>query len=196
MHRRIVLFVKPDYWVIFDEMDGPGEHRVESLFHFAPMRVMVDTPQRRFRADRRDMHPNLEMPLWPQCGDVDMRVVAGQTDPVQGWSVYNWDDIPIPTGIVRQTGRLPIRLAYVLYPYPGSIESGVELQAVPTADDLWACRIQHSDGSADVIACRWRRTPGNASYSLDARQCGADVALLRAGSRTLAEFELRHGDRD
>ncbi len=35
-HRRAVFFRKPDYWLIFDELQGTGQHHVESYLHFAP----------------------------------------------------------------------------------------------------------------------------------------------------------------
>lgn len=35
-HRRAVFFRKPDYWLIFDELQGTGLHQVDSYLHFAP----------------------------------------------------------------------------------------------------------------------------------------------------------------
>jgi len=35
-HRRRVVFVKPRYWLIRDELTGRGHHQAEVLFHFAP----------------------------------------------------------------------------------------------------------------------------------------------------------------
>ena len=37
VHRRRVLFVKPRYWVVVDDLDGSAEHRVELGFQFAPV---------------------------------------------------------------------------------------------------------------------------------------------------------------
>ncbi len=34
-HRRAVFFRKPDYWLIFDELEGTGLHQVESYLHVA-----------------------------------------------------------------------------------------------------------------------------------------------------------------
>ena len=38
-HRRAVFFRKPHYWLIFDELQGSGEHDIESYFHLAPTQV-------------------------------------------------------------------------------------------------------------------------------------------------------------
>jgi heparinase II/III-like protein len=35
-HTRAVLFVRPEYWIVVDRIDGRGEHRVRSRFHFPP----------------------------------------------------------------------------------------------------------------------------------------------------------------
>jgi hypothetical protein len=38
-HQRSVLYVKPGYWVVADEVTGSGEHEVTRLFQFAPGNV-------------------------------------------------------------------------------------------------------------------------------------------------------------
>jgi Heparinase II/III-like protein/Heparinase II/III N-terminus len=35
-HRRGVLFMKPDYWLLRDELTGEGEHQIDRYFHLAP----------------------------------------------------------------------------------------------------------------------------------------------------------------
>ena len=47
-HRRAVIFVKPDYFMVFDELTGEGSHMYEALFHFMPFRLLI-----RFRNRRR-----------------------------------------------------------------------------------------------------------------------------------------------
>jgi hypothetical protein len=39
LHRRAVLFARPDYFVIWDEFTGNGEHNYESFFHFGDARL-------------------------------------------------------------------------------------------------------------------------------------------------------------
>ncbi len=36
LHRRRVIFCKPHFWLITDELKGTGQHAAEFLFHFAP----------------------------------------------------------------------------------------------------------------------------------------------------------------
>jgi hypothetical protein len=49
-HRRAVLFARPDYFLILDELDGEGTHTYEALFHFMPYRVLVDPSTRSVRS--------------------------------------------------------------------------------------------------------------------------------------------------
>ena len=35
-HRRGVLFMKPDYWLLRDELIGKGSHQIDRYFHLAP----------------------------------------------------------------------------------------------------------------------------------------------------------------
>ncbi len=45
-HRRRVVFVKPDYWLIVDDLAGAGRHAFEALFHLPPetaVTVAADT---------------------------------------------------------------------------------------------------------------------------------------------------------
>jgi hypothetical protein len=35
-HRRSVLFMKPDYWLLRDELTGEGAHQIDRYFHLAP----------------------------------------------------------------------------------------------------------------------------------------------------------------
>jgi hypothetical protein len=35
MHRRAILFLKRDYWIVCDRVDAAGEHEMEARYHFA-----------------------------------------------------------------------------------------------------------------------------------------------------------------
>ncbi len=43
-HRRSVLFLRPDYWVVVDHVYGTGTHEVTRLFHFPIGPVVTDGP--------------------------------------------------------------------------------------------------------------------------------------------------------
>ena len=50
IHRRAIIFVRPDYYLLFDRVEGNNTHDIEALFHFMPIRVKIDG--RRVRTDR------------------------------------------------------------------------------------------------------------------------------------------------
>src|SRR5207244_1165959 len=35
-HRRRVMYIRPNYWIVLDELRGRGEHDFDFLYHFAP----------------------------------------------------------------------------------------------------------------------------------------------------------------
>ncbi len=44
MHIRGIVFVKPDYWVVIDRVEGDGEHTYDQNWHFAEDAGLVEDP--------------------------------------------------------------------------------------------------------------------------------------------------------
>lgn len=142
-HYRGILFVKPRFYVVFDELSGSGNHLYEALFHLMPFRAVADPAGGAVRTVRHDA-ANMEI---LSVGGVVARLVCGSTDPVQGWVSINHQDVPAPTAVFSRTGALPFRCAYVLYPFP---ESRVTAEAAVTAEaggDLWRLGVATPEGS-------------------------------------------------
>lgn len=117
VHRRSVLFLKDDVWIVVDRILGSGTHRAR--VHW----LGGDFP---FRGDS-DGRANLrlETPAGPfyisifgisghlLSGDV----VAGVCDPPRGWlSRYYAEKVPVPSLAVEVSEPLPITLVSVLSP--------------------------------------------------------------------------------
>lgn len=114
VHRRRVLFVKPRYWVVVDDLDGTAQHRVEVRFQFAPMPVTVDASG------------------WAKaCGygggvlfvrafaaiPLKAELLQGQIAPIQGWVSPDYGQRqPAPTLMYSTTARLPLRIVTLLAP--------------------------------------------------------------------------------
>ena len=154
-HRRIVMFVKPDYFLIFDELTGEGRRTYEALFHFMPYRVLIDPESRAVRTGR--MHPpNLEvLPLVRMTP----RIVCGRNDPVQGWLAISGQDVPAPVVIYRKRTSLPFRTGYALLPFTDGVSAGVTSR-ITRRGDVWNVRIVHPDGEVDRIRMDWSDTNG------------------------------------
>lgn len=114
VHRRRVLFVKPRYWVVVDDLQGAAEHQVELRFQFAPVEVTVD-PALWARARGPGGRGLLVRPFAavPLKGEVH----EGELDPIQGWVSPDYGQRrPAPVLIFSTVVRLPLRIVTLLLP--------------------------------------------------------------------------------
>lgn len=153
--RRVVMFVKPDYFLIFDELTGDGRRTYEALFHFMPYRVLIDPDTGAARTGRMNP-PNLEIvPLVRMTP----RLVCGQNDPVQGWLAIGGQDVPAPVVIYRKRTSLPFRTGYALVPFTDGVSAGVTSRIIRRGE-AWNVRIAHPDGNVDRIRMDWSDSNG------------------------------------
>lgn len=113
-HRRRVVFVKPRYWIVIDDLAGSAEHRVELRFQFAPVEVAVEQEgwARARRAEGRGLWIK-PFALAPLKADV----VRGGMDPMQGWFSPNYGQLQqAPVLVYSTVGRLPLRIVTLLLP--------------------------------------------------------------------------------
>jgi hypothetical protein len=134
-HWRSILFVKPEYWIVFDLLAGHGVHTLEQYFHLAPGAVP--------RADHRtgsvyvDQHGSPAITLAPMdAASLRVDVVSGATDPVQGWvSFYSGEKLAAPVVTYQQTVQLPALFGTVLYPHPPGSACAVQAHNLPVRVD-------------------------------------------------------------
>jgi len=113
-HRRRVVFVKPRFWVIVDDLDGAAEHRVEARFQFAPVEVVLEaTGWARARGtDGRG--------LWLQAfatAPLKTEVLEGELAPIQGWISPDYGRRqPAPVLVGSAVTRLPLRIVTLILP--------------------------------------------------------------------------------
>jgi len=113
-HRRRVLFVKPRFWVIVDDLLGGKEHRVELRFQFGPMVVTVD-PQGWARACVTGRHDLRIRAL--SAAPLEAEVREGETEPIEGWVSPDYGRrLPAPMLIYRAVARLPLRIVTLVLP--------------------------------------------------------------------------------
>ena len=150
-HRRAVLFVKPDYFIVFDELTGDGSHTYEALFHFMPFRLLIDPDTGAVRTGRMDA-PNLELlPLTRMTP----RLICGRNDPVQGWLAIGGQDVPAPVAVYKRRSRLPFRTGYVIYPFGADrVTAGISSRTVRRAN-VWTVSIDRADGERDRVRMDW-----------------------------------------
>jgi hypothetical protein len=113
-HRRRVLFVKPRYWVLVDDLEGGAHHQVELRFQFGPADVRVE-PELWARATSAGrvllVRPFSTVPL-------GVRLNRGGRRPVEGWVSPDYGQRrPSPVVVYRAAARLPLRLLTLLLPW-------------------------------------------------------------------------------
>lgn len=130
MHRRWILFVDHEYWVIVDDLLGAGRHRVEQCFQYTPGPLHV----RGDLAATGHADANLVM-RWSWPGGVEARVVEGQKDPPLGWYSHTYGRIaPAPHLTLSADLELPSRIVLVLYPSRGGTATEPSVEVAWSAD--------------------------------------------------------------
>lgn len=114
IHTRRVLFVKPDYWIVVDEIQAAQEHDYQLLFQTDP-NVTVETDQARAHLEVKDSHAHLL--LVPADPELQVTMVSGCEAPIQGWYSPEFDVKEASTTIRYAVGRAASTvLATLLYP--------------------------------------------------------------------------------
>ncbi|MCG8605261.1 heparinase II/III-family protein, partial [bacterium] len=114
-HTRRILFVKPDYWIIWDVVSGEGEYPASQLFHFAS-EAQVHLENHKEVIAIYDNGPQLTLrSLSPQ--DVALTKVVGSESPIQGWVSPEYG-VKVKTVAVEfeTKGALPRTFVTVLFP--------------------------------------------------------------------------------
>ncbi|MEW6354968.1 MAG: alginate lyase family protein [Planctomycetota bacterium] len=135
-HTRRVLFVKPDYWIVVDELkpSDDKEHTYESLFHLESPGANVN-PETQVVTTTNPTGGNVAIvPLTPS--GIDVEIIQGQKEPVvQGWMPTGRHNElrPIPTAVIRLRAKGPTLLAYAIIPYEGNEPSNLPRPEMVTA---------------------------------------------------------------
>jgi hypothetical protein len=135
-HKREILFVKPDYWIVLDTLTpyGEYEHSYESPFHLEAEAVTVETESKAVTTKNSEVSNLIIIPA--ELDGLDVEIIMGQTEPyVQGWvREGNYGVRPIPTPTYKLKKKGIAYLGYVFYPIPEGGECLVESVVIRNAD--------------------------------------------------------------
>jgi Heparinase II/III-like protein/Heparinase II/III N-terminus len=113
-HRRRVLFVKPAYWIVVDDLTGAGSHRVDLRFQFGLRSVTVGPGLWAAAIGRR------RCGLWVApfaAVALTARLRQGMLDPIEGWLSPDYGRRrPAPAVVYSTTTRLPLRIITLVLP--------------------------------------------------------------------------------
>jgi hypothetical protein len=130
VHRRRVLFVKPRYWVIVDDLDGQAEHRVDLGFQFAPIDLIADVDP--WVRARRSGGRGLAIGAW--SAGLERSIVAGGVDPLRGWHSAEYGRREAaPFVAYSVVARFPVRVISAVVPLAH------ESASVPSLTELLSC---------------------------------------------------------
>jgi hypothetical protein len=141
-HRRRLIYVRPNYWIVLDDLRGTGDHEYEFFYHFAPdaeLMIVGDEHTGEVECHARVEDAGLQIVLYGS-DRVHAQAICGQTDPPQGWASRGYGDRR-PAPVLRATmhGFPPAAMMSLLI--PGK-------QASPSR------RLQAAGGRAIVSAIR------------------------------------------
>jgi hypothetical protein len=117
IHRRQILFIKPDYWLMVDELEGDRPHHYTLLFQAPPGIAAKVRREKRVVLSSPENGACLEIiPMNPE--HLEVKCVSGSEAPIRGWyagSGYHskW---PSPTVALAHQQNRAARLITLLYP--------------------------------------------------------------------------------
>jgi Heparinase II/III-like protein/Heparinase II/III N-terminus len=177
-HRRDVLFLKDDYWLLVDHLQGYGEHRYEMPFHFVESAhpAAIDASNWKYITERSVEGPGL---------DIAICLETGTWENCQGWVSHTYRQrAPAPL-IILKFKASNRRVVSLLIPRTGA-ESRPEIETVETSSGF-AFEVTE-DGLRDLIMI------GPAQTTADKIASDFEVAWLRfRASSVLQELVLING---
>jgi len=113
-HRRRVMFVKPRYWVVVDDLEGADVHQVDLLFQFA----RADISRTAGEWDRVTASDGLGLFIRPfSITPLQLTKQEGEVEPIRGWVSPDYGlRVPAPLLCYSTVVRLPLRITTLLVP--------------------------------------------------------------------------------
>jgi hypothetical protein len=179
VHRRAVIFVKPDYWIVHDDITGEGSHTYDQNWHFNEDAGLVEDPITRAVHTSYATGGNLLMVpadtsgLKSQIKDffIAKEMMGGDASNVasKGWRY-------------TKEGPAPQSFDLVLYPYSGAETPKVSVRRlqVKDADPTQVIGLEITIGDKkDIIMFSMA---GSRTMSTDGATGSGDIVIARGQS--------------
>jgi hypothetical protein len=125
-HRRRLVFVRPNYWILLDDLCGRGEHDISFLYHFAAeAKLAILGDEKRGDVDCRASIGAAGLQLMMYGSDATRaEAVCGEKSPIQGWASLRYGDRhPSPVLKASMTGPAPVSMMSFLVPTNEPVQS-------------------------------------------------------------------------
>jgi hypothetical protein len=184
-HRREVLFVRPDYWIVVDRFAGHGRHQITRRFHFPPDVKVTRRTETTFDAVSRQTRDGLRFifPCEPSTLRVDEALWSG--------SYGSWERADC---LVAQTdAEPPLALVTFIVPLDGvgttldvrlSAGSGRERADVQPGMVRYCASVATGPARYEDTVVIHAAPPGNGQAVAD----GVGVVRHDAGGRVARQF--------
>jgi hypothetical protein len=115
-HTRKILFVKPHYWILFDELQATKNHDYQLLYHVYPNLKAHVQEKAKVIIGGHSNSPNLLLiPI--DSRNMFVELVNGSEKPIQGWhSLDHHHKTASTTVIYKQTNTSSTFFATLLFP--------------------------------------------------------------------------------
>jgi hypothetical protein len=119
IHRRRLIYIRPSYWIVLDDLQGNGKHDYEFLYHFAPdARLTISGEHKRGELDCRARigGAGLQLLLYASA-PVHAAVDCGQQQPIRGWASQRYGEYrPSPVLCASVREETPVSMMTLLVP--------------------------------------------------------------------------------
>jgi hypothetical protein len=183
-HTRGIVFVKPDYWVVVDQVEGKGEHTYDQNWHFPENAGLTENPTTKavhttFPIEQGDGYEKIgQLMMLP----VDIEGLTseptefliatnrmGSKEPVKsrGWKY-------------SRKGSAPVSIDLVLYPYKGSEVPQITVSRLVVQDNpsaVSAIKIARGE-ETDYVIVTWKN-PQRIFIPSESLEVDAEVAVIR-----------------
>jgi hypothetical protein len=117
VHRRTIIGLEPDVWMVIDDIIGAGEHRATLRWHLmdVPFSPDASKPQVTLQTPKGSFNIAVASTTAPEAHGVARGLLT--TERVQGFaSPYYSELLPIPTLEVTYRASLPLRIITLMAP--------------------------------------------------------------------------------
>ena len=171
-HKRSILFVNREYWVVLDYLQSVMPHEYTWIYHCDPsVRAKVST-RNGLTLRHQDDSVGLRV-IWDKNSAIKSDVVRGSADPIQGWySKDHHKKEPTDTVVLRRKAK-DLVMATVFMPFENSQEEEYFVKCDTDENDL-CYRVQVSSPClTDEILLNYGRgnSPQKQAYEINSIGC-------------------------
>lgn len=146
-HTRRVLFLRPYYALVIDNLDGTGNHTFDAHFHLDSDEAKLDPSS---QAAFSENPLGARLGLYPlERENLATEIIKGQKEPMLGWMPN--EHKPIPSVRFRKQQDAPAIFATFLYPFRGDAPAFQEAPLEATGEGLWSRSLKTPQESAEIV---------------------------------------------